>query len=168
MPHPLVTQLHFARSEFVRCLDGVSAADGVRRLEPMNSLSWIVGHMTAQENFLWVMLPQGNNLAPDLYKLVGTGRPATTPPWDEMWELWRTVTAAADTYLDTLTSEMLHTHLELDGRPLEEPIGWQLLRNTYHYWFHTGESHAIRQQLGHENLPEFVGDITGVSFALDA
>jgi hypothetical protein len=28
-----------------------------------------------------------------------------------------------------------------------------------HYWFHMGESQAIRQMLGHTNLPQFVGDI---------
>src|SRR5579875_1056397 len=31
----------------------------------------------------------------------------------------------------------------------------------YHYWYHTGENAAIRQMLGHINLPEFVGDIDG-------
>ena len=41
MTHPLVTQLYFARSEFVRCLEGVSAADAVRRLPPLNYLSWM-------------------------------------------------------------------------------------------------------------------------------
>ncbi len=30
-PHLLVSQLHFARSEFVRGLEGVSAEDAVRR-----------------------------------------------------------------------------------------------------------------------------------------
>ena len=34
--HPLVTQLRFARSEFLRCLDGVSSEDAVHRFE----LSW--------------------------------------------------------------------------------------------------------------------------------
>ena len=40
-----------------------------------------------------------------------------------------------------------------------------LLRNVYHYWFHTGEAHAVRQSLGHQGLPEFVGDM---SFLVDA
>jgi hypothetical protein len=34
-----------------------------------------------------------------------------------------------------------------------------LLRMIGHYWFHTGEAHAVRQLLGHPNLPDFVGDI---------
>lgn len=54
MPHPLVTQLRFARSELVRCLEGVSPEDALRRIEPMNCLSWIVGHLASQEHFLWV------------------------------------------------------------------------------------------------------------------
>ncbi len=35
---------------------------------------------------------------------------------------------------------------------------------TYHYWFHLGESQAVRQLLGHRNLPQFVGDINQASY----
>jgi hypothetical protein len=164
MVHPLVTQLRFARSEFVRCLEGVSAADAVRRLEPVNCLSWIVGHMAGQEHFLWVMVAQGDNLAPDLYALAGTGQPPSTPPWDEMWDTWHTVTRGADEYLDSLAPETLDTHLEWRGKPLRESVGTSLLRNIYHYWFHAGEAHAIRQMLGHEDLPQFVGNLLDVEF----
>jgi hypothetical protein len=52
VPHLLVSQLRFARAEFVRCLQGVSAEDGIRRLKPMNCISWIVGHLASQENFM--------------------------------------------------------------------------------------------------------------------
>jgi len=34
-----------------------------------------------------------------------------------------------------------------------------LQRTLYHYWYHTGENAAIRQNLGHTGLPDFVGDI---------
>jgi len=40
-----------------------------------------------------------------------------------------------------------------------ENTGTRILRTTYHYFFHTGEAHAVRQQLGHPNLPYFVGDM---------
>ena len=79
MPHPLVVQLRFARSEFIRCLDGVSEKDGVKRLLPMNSISWIVGHLANQENGYWVFMAQGQALAPELRKLVGFGQPAYQP-----------------------------------------------------------------------------------------
>jgi hypothetical protein len=157
--HPLVTQLRFARSEFLRCLDGVSAEDAIHRFEPMNCISWIVGHLANQEHFLWVMVPQNRFLAPGLYQLVGTGQPASTPPLDEMWETWHTVTQAADEFLDTLTTNRLQTHMEWQGKPLGESIGTLLLRNTYHYWHHLGEAHTIRQMLGHRDLPQFVGDM---------
>ena len=159
-PHPLVTQLHFARSEFVRCLEGVSDADGLVRLEPMNCASWIVGHMANQEHVYWVLLPTGRNIAPVLKDLFAHGEPAHTPPLGQMWDTWRLVTQAADAFLDTLTIELLQTHLEWNGKPRPESIGTMLLRNTYHYWFHLGEAHAIRQQLGHGDLPQFVGDMS--------
>ena len=34
----------------------------------------------------------------------------------------------------------------------------------YHYWFHLGEAYAIRQLLGHRDLPEFVGDMSGAVY----
>ena len=162
-PHPLVTQLRFARSEFLRCLDGVSAEDAIQRFEPMNCISWTVGHLAAQEHYLWVEMAQGQNLAPEL-ELVGYGQPASTPPLDEMWAVWHTVTSAADGFLDTVTEDGLSTHLDRDGRPMREDVGKSLLRNMWHYWFHLGEAHAIRQMLGHRDLPQFVGNMSPVLY----
>ena len=164
MTHPLVTQLRFARSEFQRCLKELSAEDGTRRLGPMNSISWMIGHLTNQEHFYWVFLAQGQNVAGDLYKLVGTGRSATTPPLADMWEVWQRVTRTADPYLDTLSTQDLTTHFEFRGEPQRESIGTMLLRNIYHYWFHTGEAHAVRQQLGHVDLPQFVGNMSSALY----
>jgi hypothetical protein len=164
---PLVAQLRFARSEFVRCLGGVSEEDALRRLGPMNCISWIVGHLANQEHYFWVMVAQGRFLAPGLYQLVGTGQPPSTPPLSEMWAIWHTVTRAADVFLNTLTTDKLQTHLEWEGKLESESIGARILRNTYHYWYHLGEAHAIRQMLGHGELPQFVGDMSGAVYRLE-
>jgi uncharacterized damage-inducible protein DinB len=158
--HPQVVQLRFARSEFVRGLQGVSAEDALKRLVPMNSIGWIVGHLANQEHRLWVQFAQGLTLRPELNDLVGFGKPASTPPLDEMWAAWREVTAAADRYLDTLTPEVMMAFFEWKGKPGTESIGTLLHRNLYHYWYHTGEAAAIRQMLGHTDLPQFVGDMS--------
>lgn len=164
-PHLLVTQLRFARSELVRCFEGVSDADALRRIEPMNCLSWMVGHLANQENRYWVRQGLGQTLLPGLNDRVGFGKPASTPPLDEMWAAWRTVTQTADAYLDTLTPELLVTSVErADGRR-PESVGTLLLRNIYHYWYHIGEASAVRQMLGHTSLPDFVGDISRTPYA---
>ena len=163
-PHLLVAQLRFTRSEFVRCLEGVSGQDAVRRLMPMNCISWMVGHLANQEHRYWVIFAQNKNVAPDLYELVGYGKPASTPPLADMWAAWRKVTAAADEYLDTLTPELLQGYLLRDGKAVDESVGTLLMRNIYHYWYHTGEAAAVRQMLGHTHLPEFVGDINTASY----
>ena len=155
-PHLLVSQLRFARSEFARGLEGVSEEDGIRRLMPMNSISWMVGHLASQEHRYWVMLAQRTDVAPGLNDRVGYGKPASTPPLAEMWAVWKKVTAAADAYLDTLTPEILQTYLLRDGKPVDETVGTLLMRNIFHYWFHTGEAAAARQMLGHKDLPDFV------------
>jgi len=164
MTHPLVTQLRFSRSEFERCLDGISAQDAVQRIKPMNCISWMVGHLAGQEQFLWVEIAQGKIVAPGINDLVGFGKPASTPPMDEMWGIWLEVTTTADQYLNTLTPEELGTHLQWNRKPRREDIGTTLLRNIFHYWFHTGEAHAVRQMLGHTDLPQFVGNMSSVRF----
>lgn len=159
MVQPLVAQLRFTRNEWLRALDGVSAADAQRRIQPMNSISWIIGHLTWQEHRYWLFRAQDLITMPHLDALTGNAAAASTPPLDEMWAAWRTVTAAADPYLDTLTTESLLSHPLVDGVPFSDSIGSLMQRTIYHYWFHMGEALAIRQMLGHTNLPEFVGDI---------
>lgn len=160
MTHPLVVQLRFARSEFVRCLEGVADDDARKRLGPMNCISWMIGHLANQEHFYWCILGQEKFVAPGLNDLVGYGKPASTPPLEEMWAVWRLVTETADPFLDSLQEAQLSTFLTMNGKALGENIGTQLQRTMYHYWFHTGEAHAVRQQLGHADLPQFVGDMT--------
>jgi hypothetical protein len=159
MAHLLVDQLRFARSEFVRSLDGVREEDGIRRFGAMNSISWMVGHLADQEQRYWIWR-RGEPLVVDgLNALVGSGKPATTPPLAEMWHAWRAITATADPYLDSLTIADLQAFPLVNGAPHDESVGTMILRVIGHYWFHTGESQAVRQLLGHPNLPEFVGDI---------
>lgn len=161
MPHPLVLQLRFTRSEFQRALKHVSAEDAVRQFEPMNCISWMIGHLAWQEQTYWLTQAQRLTPAPEV-DVCASGQPACTPPLDEMWAAWHTITQAADPWLDTLDSAALETHTLrriAPYTPYKESIGTRLRRTTYHYWYHTGESQAIRQLLGHTRLPSFVGDI---------
>jgi hypothetical protein len=76
-----------------------------------------------------------------------------------MLAAWQTVTRAADAWLECVaTGDLLQSYTN-------PTAGWTtsfgnlLQRVIYHYWYHTGENLAIRQMLGHSNLPEFVGNI---------
>jgi uncharacterized damage-inducible protein DinB len=142
----------------------VEGAEARQRLQPMNCLSWIVGHLANQEQRYWLIFAQSQTLYPNLYDLVGYGKPASTPPLDEMWSAWQGITQAADPYLDTLTPQRLSAYLKRDGMPVPENTGTLLMRNIYHYFFHSGEASAIRQMLGHKNLPDFIGDMAEVQY----
>ena len=74
-----------------------------------------------------------------------------------MVALWCDVTQANDPWLDRLTTSALAA--DLDGPGGRRTVADSIQRVIYHYWFHAGEILAIRQQLGHLRLPEFVGDI---------
>jgi len=77
------------------------------------------------------------------------------PSLDEAWTWWRAVTAAADPFLNSLTGAALTRRWKRESS--RETPGTKLHRTTYHYWFHLGESQAIRQMLGPGRLPDFVG-----------
>jgi uncharacterized damage-inducible protein DinB len=159
MIHPLVIQLRFTRSEFARAFKGVNEADAQKRLLPMNSIGWCVGHLAWQEQRYFLGFAKGVILLPDLEKAFAYGTPASTPPLKDVVSAWRTITAAADPWLDAATTETLQSHVISNGKPIAYLYGNLLQRVIYHYWYHTGEIMAIRQQLGHTRLPQFVGNI---------
>lgn len=164
MPHPLVDQLRFARSEFRRALVGVTDEEARRRFLPMNCISWNVGHLAWQEQRYWLWRAQGLVPRPDVRKAYAYGAAGSAPPLAEVIDAWDQITRAADGWLDGLTTEMLASIEpigERDRRPKGITYGSLLLRTTYHYWYHTGESMAIRQVLGQTGLPDFVGDLDG-------
>jgi hypothetical protein len=159
MPHPLVQQLRFTRSEFQRALAGLGDDDARRRVMPMNCISWNIGHLAWQEQRYWLWRGQGRILLPQLNELFANGAPACTPALEESWAAWRTITQASDPWLDALSTEKLQQTLLIEGRPSQISFGSLLQRVLYHYWYHTGESMAMRQLLGHTQLPDFVGNI---------
>jgi hypothetical protein len=161
MAHPLVDQFRFTRSEWLRGLHGISEEDGARHFGPMNCIGWNVGHLAwhEQRTFLW--RPQGTILFPKLNELFAYGAPMNTPSLAEMLETWHAVTQAADPFLDSLTTATLQTDLLLKAKSVGQSVGSAVRRVTYHYWYHIGETQAMRQMLGHKDLPEYVGDIEG-------
>ena len=162
MPHLLVLQLWFSRSELMRCIEGIDPEETRKRLGQMNCISWIIGHLANQEHAYWVA-SQGKPVAPEVGEF-GYGKPASTPPLDEVLAAWRATTAAADEFLDTLTPQAMLGHVIRGGQPSREDVGTMLMRNIMHYWFHLGEAHAIRQMLGHRDLPQFVGDMSDCAY----
>jgi uncharacterized damage-inducible protein DinB len=159
MPHPLILQLRFARSELQRALEGVRDEEARRRFLPMNCISWNIGHLAWQEQRYWLWRAQGKILLPQVNELFANGAPACTPALDEAWDVWRQITQASDPWLDAVTTATLQEQVLIDGQPSELLFGNLLQRVIYHYWYHIGENMAIRQLLGHSNLPEFVGNI---------
>jgi uncharacterized damage-inducible protein DinB len=159
MTHPLVKQLRFTRREFMRGIRGVEEAEATKRFMPMNCISWHVGHLAWQEQQYFLVYGQGQMLYPEISRNFAYGAPASPPSIKEVIDVWKAITRAVDPWLDTLTTETLLKNVVSNGRPLKYTYGNLLLRTIYHYWYHLGENMAIRQNLGHQGLPQFVGNI---------
>ena len=159
MTHPLVLQLRFTRSEFLRGIKGVTEKEAKKRFLPMNCLSWNIGHLAWQEQRYFLGFGQGIKLVPEIENNFAYGTPASTPSLKEVLVAWQNITKAADPWLDTLTSQKLQQNVISNGKPIQYKYGNLIQRVIYHYWYHLGENMAIRQNLGHTKLPQFVGSI---------
>ena len=146
MTHPLVDQLRFTRSEWLRVLDGVPPEDGIVRVGPVNSIGWIVSHLAWHEQLTFLTRLNGLTPVPEANEHGVNGRPASTPPLDEALRVWRAVTTAVDPALDRLTPVELAGWLPDSPQP--RLVGSSLQRVIYHYWVHIGEIAALRQVLG--------------------
>ena len=158
-PHPLVSQLRFTRSEFLRSIKGVNEEDACKRLKPMNCISWNIGHLAWQEQRYCLFLVQEKMPFPAINEQFAYGAPASTPPLKEVLSAWKKITVAADPWLDALTSVELQRYAYINGRKTSRTFGNLLQRMIYHYWYHIGENMSIRQLLGHTKLVQFVGTL---------
>ncbi|MBN8654895.1 MAG: DinB family protein [Anaerolineae bacterium] len=159
MTHPLVLQLRFTRSEFLRGIKGVTEKEAKKRFLPMNCISWNVGHLAWQEQRYFLSYGMGISLFPEIEKSHAYGAPASMPSLKEMLAAWKQITLAADPFLETLTSKKLAQNVISNGKEIQRTYGNLIQRTIYHYWYHLGENMAIRQNLGHTKLPQFVGSI---------
>ena len=64
MPHPLVTQLRFTRSEWVRGLKSVTPDEAGRRFGTINPISWMIGHLAWQEQLYFLERAQDKPRCP--------------------------------------------------------------------------------------------------------
>jgi hypothetical protein len=159
MSHQVVDLLRFTRAEWQRGLRGVSEEDASRHFGQMNSIGWIVGHLTWHEQRVLFLRRQGRLPFPEIHELFAFGAPMSTPSLKEMRKAWNAVTKSADPFLDKVTTRDLTRDLPLNGKPSGQNLGSALRRMTLHYWFHIGEIQAIRQLLGQKGLPTYVGNL---------
>jgi len=160
-----VTIQHLARREFLRGLQGLSDEDARKRIEPMNCISWIVGHVALQQHVFFVAWPDGTETEPR-YDAFHTGSPPSEPPMEEVIALWQASCDDADVWLDVATEDSLRQMLAAPAAVENgENAGTLLVRNIFHTWCHLGEISSLRQMLGHR-APEFV-NMYGWSYGSD-
>ena len=154
----IVNQLFFARYEFRKGFSGVTDEEGLKRLIPINSIAWMVGHLAWHEQFYWLKRAQNIVLIPELEKNASFGKPPGELVLSEMVTCWEKVTGKADDYLKSLSLSDLDSCMVVKDKKLNFNIGTMLSRMIYHYWYHNGEMQAVRQLIGHKDLPDFVSD----------
>ena len=151
--HTLVQMYNITRKEFERNLNGLTDEDARKRIEPMNCISWIIGHVANQQHTFFVDWPQGKE-GDARYRDFGYGSPASQPPLEGVMTLWRDACDEADVWLQAATSDILQVRSQPTS-PEGENGGTLLVRCIFHTWCHLGEISSIRQILGHRP-PEFV------------
>jgi hypothetical protein len=160
----MVQQLRFVRSELRRALADVDDADARRRFLPMNCISWNIGHLAWQEQRYWLTIAARASSSSRRSTLsLPTVAPASTPPLAAMLQTWQAKSPQRLTrgWTPSPRRSLTEAFVVPGWGVAPPPTAHCMLRVIDHYWYHIGESMAIRQLLGHTNLPDFVGDIDG-------
>jgi len=145
---------YLTRKEFERGLCGLTDDDARKRIEPMNCITWIIGHVANQQHDFFVAWPKGKE-PENRYKAYGWGSPPSHPPLDEVMSLWQESCEEADVWLQVATKDSLQLQITTPVvmSPGGENGGSLLVRNIFHTWSHIGEISSIRQMLGHQPPP---------------
>ena len=155
--------VRFAISEFQRVLEGLadeeaqictSKPDGSQ----MNAVTWTIGHIAMHWLFAYALMtrermPIGERL------FFGPGDDPTPPSLGDMRTMFADATARTEGWLPDVDDDLLSSKRDF-GPLADETLGTQLMRAVLHTWFHTGEVNAVRQMLGHAEIP-FVGRLIG-------
>jgi hypothetical protein len=145
----------FALAEFERGLQGLTEEEAAVRMKKadgssMNAIAWTVAHIAGH----WLNRPEH-------LRRYSWGSDDPTPPSLADAIAWlREGRAFAERWLPGADDALLQRVPE-DGSTGGENIGTAVLRATLHTWFHTGEINAVRQMLGHAEIP-YVGKMLGV------
>ena len=124
----------------------------------MNAISWIVGHVNTHWLFEYGLMTEDPMPTVDRFYM-GEGADLTPPPLADVRETLTQATALTEGWLLNADDALLSS--KRDFGPLsDENLGTQLMRAVLHTWFHTGEINAVRQMLGHAEIP-FVGQMMG-------
>ncbi len=158
MAHFLITQLQFAKQQWLAGHIGLKPEDAHKRVGQSNSISWMVAHLAAFDQKLWWEQRGGNPALNDMVKQCSYGQPASIPDFGGSMAVWQTIQDHIDPILLAITAEDLGKP-HAPQRNTYENTGTLILRQTWHYWYHLGEMQSIRQALGHKNLQQYVGRI---------
>ena len=148
----------FAIAEFRRGLEGLTPDEARTRVPKagageMNAITWIAGHVSTH----WLSvaaLAAGHARPEDAGRFAGANADPTPPELETMLARLDAARSATREWLAAAADELLAQ--PMGGRAGGENLGEGVLRATLHTWFHAGEVNAVRQMLGHAEIP-FVG-----------
>jgi DinB superfamily len=156
--------VQFAVAEFERGLVGLTDDEArVRQVKAdgsqMNAISWIVAHVAWQWLGVRARATGGDRPAEVASFRFGSDDP-TPPPLStalEFLEMAKQGLASVDAADNELMAKVGAPGASITAA---ESVGTYLMRTVLHTWFHAGEVNAIRQMLGHPEIP-FVGPMIG-------
>jgi hypothetical protein len=144
----------FTTDEVERGLEALTESDATVRVKKadgssMNAISWTVAHIAGH----WLHRPE------HLARFAFQSADSTPPSLAEAINWLREGRSFTEQWLGRATPELM-ARIPPGNVTGGESVGTALLRATLHTWFHTGEINAVRQMLGHREIP-YVGQMLG-------
>lgn len=160
--YPPLALARFALSEFERGLVGLSDDEARIRIgkangAEMNAVSWIVGHIA--QHWLSIAASATGERRPGGLRPFSSGPTAdpTPPPLADALALLAGAAASVDWIAGADDGRLSSRQ---GSNPDADTLGTTVMRAALHTWYHLGEIAAVRQMMGHAEIP-FVGRMAG-------
>jgi uncharacterized damage-inducible protein DinB len=148
---PLAAILDLNTDLLLNCLDGLSEAETLHRLQGGgNSLAFLIAHLTDTRHFLATRLkrPLPNPLTPLLADARSIDDIRGWPPIDELRAAWRAISDHLATALPSLTAEELSVP-NVHRFPMPDSTRLSLIVFlAQHDSYHVGQAAFLRRQIG--------------------
>lgn len=137
------------------CLEGVAAADALRRpMDRVNSLAFVLAHLVDARYFLAKLLgrPIENPLSATLGNVTTIEEAKNLPPLEELRAMWVAVSGHLEECLVSATPEALAAEVDVSLPISDGSVLGALTFLLQHESYHVGQLGLIRKSLGYEAM----------------
>ncbi|MBA30388.1 MAG: hypothetical protein CL905_00875 [Dehalococcoidia bacterium] len=142
----IIDQYRITNNQVLNYIDDVTDEESKLIFEPLNCISWTLGHLARYNNLTFAARSRGVEI-PNEFKDFENGAPHSQKDLSYVKGLWHKTLSDTEKFLDGLNENDLVKVLDNDSYNVDN-LGTVMTRMIFHSWNHLGEIASVRQLIG--------------------